>query len=44
MGGIEGDNIASLFGSSSNFRLSSAKDKDFSGRIVKINDRGVVTI
>ena len=40
----EGVKLSSLWGSSQPFRLSSVSDKDFSGRILKVSDRGLVTL
>jgi hypothetical protein len=40
----EGDKLSSLWGSSQPFRLSSVRDKDFTGSILKVSDRGLVTL
>ena len=42
--GPENEKVSSLWGSSQPFRLSSVRDKDFTGTILKVSDRGLVTL
>jgi hypothetical protein len=40
----EGNKLSSIWGSSQPFRLSSVRDKDFTGSILKVSDRGLITL